>query len=522
MMSDRALMDRRHLLKIGGLAAAGASLPGLLSACASTSPSATPGDAAAGALRVSLAADATTLDPHKQGDLPSMNVLINIFDTLTVRDVDDKLVGGLAERWESKDPRTWRFHLRKGVTFHNGEPCDAAAVAFSIRRLIDPATRSPIVELRLVTDAKVVDASTVDLVTKEPDPILPAKLSLFGGVIVPPKYLKEKGDQAFAEHPVGTGPFTFESWQRDSQITLKANDAYWNGRPGVRQLAFKVMPDPSSSLAALQSGEVDIVTGLTPDAAQQLGDAPGFKVVTSPGVRTYFVSLDTEEGPLKDKRVRQALNHALDVPALITSVLNGAAERTPTLIPRQAFGFDPAVQPFTHDLAKAKSLLAEAGRQAGFSLKFSASTLDKDVAQAIAGQLAQIGVKAEVTLLDPATFKSRLVSDNRKALGAMYFVGNSGWTMDASSNLQSFVRHDRRQSRWNSPEADKLVDSEEQSVEPDVRQKAFAELQRMLADEAPFLYLYQASVLYAVSDKVQWKTNSNGTLAMASARLQTS
>ncbi|TMR26195.1 hypothetical protein ETD85_43350 [Nonomuraea zeae] len=193
-----------------------------------------------------------------------MNVLINVFDTLTVRDASDKLTGGLAERWESEDDKTWRFHLRRNVTFHNGEPCDAAAVAYSIQRLIDPATQSPIVELRLVTGAKVIDPHTVDLVTKEPDPILPAELSLFGGVIVPPKHIKEQGVQAFAEHPVGTGPFTFEQWQRDSQITLKANPSYWNGKPAVGRLTFKVMPDPSSSLAALQSGELDIVTGLTP------------------------------------------------------------------------------------------------------------------------------------------------------------------------------------------------------------------------------------------------------------------
>ncbi|WP_219470024.1 ABC transporter substrate-binding protein [Nonomuraea rhizosphaerae] len=509
---------RRDLFRMGGLAAAGLAAPGLLAACASTSSPAS-GEKAAAALRVSLASDATTLDPQKQGDLSSMNVLINVFDTITVRDTDDKLVGGLAERWESVDPRTWRFHLRQGVTFHNGEPCDAAAVAYSIERLIDPATRSPIVELRLVTKAKVVDDRTVDLITKEPDPILPAKLSLFGGVVVPPKYIKEKGEQAFAEHPVGTGPFTFESWQRDSQITLKANPGYWNGKPAVEQLTFRVMPDPSSSLAALQSGEVDVVTGLTPDAADQLGDAPGFKVVTAPGVRTFFVSLDTTEGPLKDKRVRQALNHALDVPTLIKSVLNGAAERTPTLIPRQAFGFDPAIQPFAHDLAKAKSLLAEAGQSGGFSLKMSASTADKDIAQAISGQLAAVGVKAEVSLLDPATFKGRLVSDNKKALGAMYYVGNSGWTMDASSNLQSFVRHDRRQSRWDNSRADELIDKEEQSVDPETRRKAFTELQNLLIDEAPFLYLYQVSILYAVSDKVRWKTNANGTLAMASAKL---
>jgi peptide/nickel transport system substrate-binding protein len=516
-VTERITMGRRDLLRFGGLAVAGLSMPGLLAACKSGS---NPASNAGKELRVSQAVDATTLDPQKQGDLPSMNVLMNIFDTLTVRDVGDKLVGGLAERWESTSPTTWRFHLRGGVTFHNGEPCDAKAVKYSIERLIDPATKSPIVELRFVKKVDIVDPNTVDVLTSQPDPILPEKMSLFGGVVVPPGYIKQKGDAAFAAKPVGTGPFVFQSWQRDSQIVLTANPKYWGGKPAVDKLTIKVMPDAAASLAALQSGELDIVSSLTPDAAQQLDGTPDIKVVTSPGIRTFFVSLDTlSGGPLAKKEVRQALNHALDVPTLIKAVLNGAAQRTPTLIPHQSFGFDASVQPFAYDVAKAKSLLAQAGYPSGFSLKFSASSADKDIVQAIAGQLQKVGVKAEVTLLDAATFKGRLVSSNKQALGPMYFTGNTGWTLDAESNLQSFVRHDRRQSRWNDPAADKLVDTEEGSVKPDEREAAFTKLQQLMVDEAPFLYLYQISNLFAVNDRVQWKSNSNGTLAFASAKV---
>lgn len=517
MTEHPTTLRRRDLLKIGGVTAFGVSMPGVLTACAGDT---NPASEAGNELRVSQSTDATTLDPHKHGDLPSMHVLINIFDTLTVRDTNDKLVGGLATSWKPMGDKAWRFTLRKGVTFHNGEPFDAEAVKFSIERLVDPKTQSPIVELRYVTHVKVVDEHTADLVTSEPDPILPQKLSLFGGVIIPPKYVKEKGDAAFAEKPVGTGPFVFERWKRDSEVSMKANAKYWKGKPAVDRLVIKIMPDPSSSLAALQSGQLDMVSGLTPDAADQLGDAPDLKIVTSPGIRTFFVSLDTlSGGPLAKKEVRQALNHALDVPTLIKSVLNGAAQRTPTLIPRQAFGFDPAIEAFTHDLAKAKSLLAQAGYPNGFKTKLSASSLDKDIAQAISGQLEKAGVKAEVSLLDAATFKSRLVSENKAALGPMYFSGNTGWTMDAESNLQSFVRHDRRQSRWNSKEADRLVDVEEQTIDSGEREEAFKKLQELMKDEAPFLYLWQTSNVYARNNRLQWKMNANGTLAFASAKL---
>jgi peptide/nickel transport system substrate-binding protein len=207
------------------------------------------------------------------------------------------------------------------------------------------------------------------------------------------------------------------------------------------------------------------------------------------------------------------------VPTLIKSVLNGAGQQTPTLIPHQSFGYDPSVQAFPYDLTKAKTLLAQAGYPNGFTTKLTASAVDKDMAQAISGQLAKIGVKASVSIMDAATFKQRLVSSNKQALGPMYFTGNTGWTMDAESNLQSFIRHDRRQSRWNNPQADKLIDTEEGSVDSATRKKAFAKLQRLLVDEAPFLFLYQGSNLFAVNDRVQWKSNSNGTLAMASAKL---
>jgi peptide/nickel transport system substrate-binding protein len=512
------MMNRRGALKVGGLTAAGTVLAG----CGGGGSSSGGKSGGGNELRLSQATDATTLDPQKQGDLPSMNILINIFDTLTVRNADNKLVAGIATSWKAIKPTTWRFQLRKGVTFHNGEVCDAAAVAFSINRLINPATQSPIVELSSVTTAKVVDPQTVDIITSKPDPILPEKVSLFGGVVLPPKYLKQKGDAGFAAHPVGTGPFSFESRQQDSQVVLKANPKYWGGKPPADKLTIRIMPDPSSSLAALQSGELDLVTNLTPDAGQQLGNSGDLKVVQSPGIRTYFISLDTSGGPLAKKAVRQALNYAVDVPTLIKSVLDGAAQQTPTLIPHQSFGFDKSVPAFRHDKAKATSLLKQAGYASGFATTLTASTVDKDMATAVVGQLAEVGIKAKLTILDPASFKQRLVSSNKKALGDMYLTGNTGWTLDAESNLQSFIRHDRRQSRWNDPAADKLIDAEESSVKPAERQSAFNTLQQMLAQDAPFVYLYQASNVYALTSRLQWKMNANGTLAMGSAKLQKS
>ena len=507
----RPRLSRRDALRLGGLALPALALPGLLSACGSAS------GATGAVLRVAQSSDPKTLDPQKQGDLTSMNVLTNLFDTLTTRGPDNRLAPGLALSWSSPDPLTWRFELRPGVKFHNGEPCDANAVAFSINRLLDPATKSPIVELRYVKQAVVVDESTVDLRCSAPDPIIPAKVSLFGGVAVPPGYLKQVGSAGFAKHPIGTGPFTFEEFQRDHQLRMRANPAYWGGKPAYDELVFLPMPDASSSLASLQSDEVDIVAGLTPDAALQLQGYTGVSIRHYPGIRTSYLSLDTTAGPLRDVRVRRALNHAVDVPLLIKAVLDGKAREVPTMFPREAFGFDPSIAPFTRDVGLAKQLLAEAGFPDGFDTSITAQTADSNLAEAISGLLARVGVRARVDLVDTGTYTSRLTSSNRSALGPIYLAASTGWTLDAESLVQSNVRHDRRQSRWTNPEADRLVDAEEQSLVPADRQRAFTSLQQLLKQEAPFVFLYQIDNVYAVNTRPQWTPGVVGVLGMAKA-----
>ncbi|WP_406068063.1 ABC transporter substrate-binding protein [Streptomyces sp. NBC_01020] len=512
---DRNHPSRRDVVRLGGLLVPAVAAPALLTGCG-----ADPASSAGNVLRVSQPGDATTMDPQKQGDMVSMNALINMFDTLTTRGRDNKLHPRLALSWTARSERTWRFRLRPGVKFHNGEPCDAAAVKFSIERLLDPATKSPIVELRYVKSVSVVDRLTVDVHTTLHDPILPDKLSLFGGVVVPPRYIARAGDEGFANHPVGTGPFTFVSWQRDHQLRMRANPGHWQGRPSVDELVFSPAPNPSSSLAALQSGGVDLVTGLTPDAAQQLDGYTGVTLDSYPGIRTSYLSLNTlDGGPLGDHRVRQALNHAIDVPLLIKAVLGGKAREVPAMIPRGAFGFDPSVKPFTRSAAKARALLAEAGYPHGFSTTLTASNVDSNVAEALSGLLARAGVHARVALLDPGTYAARLTSDDHGALGPMYLAASTVWTLDGESMLQSVVRSDRRQSRWHSKEADRLIDTEELSVDPAERARAFSDLQRLMREQAPFVFLYQLDNILARNARPRWKPGVVGSLAMQNAEV---
>lgn len=507
-------MSRRRALRLGALALPSLAVPAALTGCGAQSAG-----VRGGVLRVAQAEDPSTLDPHKQGDMITMNVLINIFDTLTARDARGRLAPRLALSWSARTKNTWRFRLRRGVRFHNGEPCDAAAVKFSIERILDPATRSPIVELRYVQRVSVVDEHTVDIHTSQHDPILPAKLSLFGGVVVPPKRIAEVGDDAFARHPIGTGPFRFTRWRRDRELRMRRNTGHFHGTPDVEELVFRPLPNPASALAALQSGEVDLVTGLTPDAARQLSGYGGVELESHPGTRTAYLNLDTQVGPLRDRRVRQALNHAVDVPLLIDAVLDGKAREVPAMIPHGTFGFDEKLRPYRRSLRTARRLLAEAGHPDGFSTTLAASNTDAQVAEAISGLLARVGVRARVELLDPGTYSSRLTSKNRHALGPLYLAASSVWTLDGSSMVQSIVRSDRRQSRWRSERADELIDAEELSVSPRARLKAFSELQQLIVDEAPFVPLYQQDIILARTTRAHWTPIVNGSLAMESAEV---
>jgi len=466
------------------------------------------------ALVVAQTADAGTLDPQKQGKMPDMNILINMFDTLVTRDADNKLAPGLATEWKAVNDTTWQFKLRQGVKFHNGEPFNAEAVKFSIDRLNNAATKSPIVELKTVKEVVVVDEYTVNLVTSAPDPIIPNKMVLFGGAMVPPKYIQEKGDDFFAKNPVGTGPFKFVSWKKDHEVVMEANTEYWAGAPKVNKLTFRTIPNFADMVAAVKTGEVDIAANLTADVASQLNGSE-VNVVSAPWIRTFYFVIDTtKDSPLAKKEVRQALNYALDVNTVIDTVLGGHAKRAATLVPSQNFGYDASIKPYEYNPEKAKQLLAQAGYPDGFSTQLDASNLDADIVQALAAQLEKVGVKVQVNLMEAATLTANVTAKKNSPL---YYLGNTGWTMDAMSNFQSYLKSDRRYNAWKNQEADKLVDIEETTIDPDKRMDALKKLQQLLIEEAPYVYLYQLDSIYGMSKNVQWTPNVIGVLNMYNA-----
>ena len=451
--------------------------------------------------------DATTLDPHMHQETPTYNVCRNIYSALVTRTPDEKIVPDLAVSWKVLNDTTWQFKLRKGVKFHNGEEFDANAVKFSIERVINPKTHSPqISDLNAIDHVDVIDKYTVNIVTKKPYPILLARL--FNHFIIPPKYFKEKGADYLALHPVGTGPYVFKKWYKDEKIELVANKNYYRGAPKVKKLIFRPIPEASSRIAELLTGGVDIITNVPPDKLKEIEKSKIARVTTAPSARVIFIVLDmTRESPLKSKKVRQALNYGVDVDSIIKYVLGGNAYRVATPLTPAHFGYDPTIKPYPYDPEKAKKLLAEAGYPNGFKMTLLSPSgrylMDKDVAQAIAGQLNKIGLKINVKVLEWGVYVKQILS--RKTESPMFLLGWGNTTFDADGTLFPMFRSGERLSFYSNPEFDKYVDLARQTLDPKKRKEYYSKALHILYDDPGWIFLYQQKDLYGASKRIKWE-----------------
>lgn len=466
-------------------------------------------------IQVGIQYDVSSFDPQMIGGMTSMSVNINIFDMLVFRDEDGKLCPSIATDWYTIDDVTWQFKIREDAYFTNGEQVNAEAVKFSFDRLINPDTKSPIVELAEVASIDVVDEFTVNIVTNAPDPILPNKTALFGGVILPPKYYSENTPEFLAKNPVGSGPYKFVKWEKDSYVELVANEDHWRGAPAVKRVIFRIIPDLASLMAALKTGEVDLVQKVSPDLATQFENDEAFTIIKADAITTTYICIDPSVAPFDKVEVRQALNYAIDRQTIVDTLYSGAAKLNATLLPKRVFGHDESIEPYPYDPAKAKELLAAAGYPNGFEFNFSADEAQIVAIQAICSYLEAVGIKANLNMMSNATLTTNLTEGK---VDPIYLLSNTGWTMDGFNYVQTFVHSGRRHCRINDPELDALVIKEEQNTDSAVRLEAFSEMQKLLMERAYFVGLWQADNIVVVNSDFDFTPNEIGILWMYTAK----
>lgn len=457
--------------------------------------------------------DVVGLDP---GFLTESAVVVdNIFDTLVTRDENMKLVPSLAESWSQTAPDKWVFKLRAGVKFTNGESMDAAAVKFSIDRVKDPEAAAPTVSyISTVKEVRVIDPLTVEVVTAGPDPLLPTRFSRYPTEVVPPKYVTEVGRKVFAQKPVGTGAYKLLAWEKGTGVTLERNDGYWGKAPQVSRVVFRAIPEASTRVNALLSGEADIITDVSADDRRKIESSEVARVSTVERAgNIVYIGLRSESAPLNDLRVRQALNYAVDKRSIVKYILKDAAVETNSIIGPRDFGYAGEPAGYAYDPEKAKALLAEAGYAQGFSIELDTVSWylkSTDVAQAIAEQLKAIGVRVKINPIESAIYRERVPAGKESPL---YMLGwSSTNTLDADAAVYAILHSGEPYSTYSNPTVDKLLE-EARFAGPDTpRAKLYAEIQAAYIADAPRIFLYQENKYYGVSKRIAWEGRADTAL----------
>lgn len=469
-----------------------------------------PADAQKDTLVVAFDRRMVTLDNNETTDRSALVLYHNWGDTLVYRDPNkQEMVPCLAESFTFIDPTTIEMKLRRGVTFHNGEPFNAEAVRFSMEILKDPKTLNSR-HFRVFKGVEVLDEHTVRIISEKPNPTaLEMIANMFS--IYPPKYYAEVGREGFGNSPVGTGPYQFVSWKQDTEVVFKAYPDYFGGPKGkakIPNLLIRIIPEEVTRVAELMTGGVDLIRGglVSPEQIPLMERNPALKIASAEILRSWYVTMDSmgRSGVefFKDKRVRQAVNHAIDKDEIIETVLKGYATSTPSPANRLHFGFEPDVTVYPYDPAKAKKLLADAGYPNGFTVDYVAYR-DKSVAEAITGYLNAVGIRTNMKWLGGQWD----VVDRNLAAGSVplaYLSWGSFSVFDASSILNRFFMSADPQCYGTTDEVDRLLTEAMNIVDPQKRKALYSKAQKIITEEAFWVPLYNAKVISAMAGNLDF------------------
>jgi peptide/nickel transport system substrate-binding protein len=451
-------------------------------------------------------AEVNSLDPARHNSVPDMNYALHVFDSLYFFDAKGIPQPRLAVSHKLIDETTWELKLRKGVKFHDGTVMTAKDVKFSIDRMLDPAVKPFFASYyNTLKEVTVIDDSTIRIITKAPDPILLNRLA-WSMWILPSELFKKQGAETFFEKPVGTGAFKFVSWSRNDRMVLEANPNYWGGAPKVKRLVFRPVPEISARIAELQTGNADVISGVPPFLLAKLKQIPSITVQPVLTGRPIFVYINCYgQDPLKNKKVRQALNYAIDRKSIIDNILSGSGIPNAVGLTNYHFGFDPSLKPYTYDPAKAKKLLAEAGYPNGFKVEFDSPSgryvMDKEIAEAVAKMLNAIGVQTEIKVMEWGTLVQIYSGKKLKDLG---FIGWGNTLSDADGTLTPFYGStDSPFSYFSTPSLVDKIGRGRVTMDPKKRVAIYKQIQAELFDEAPLIYLYQQIDNYAISKELK-------------------
>ncbi|MFC0470343.1 glutathione ABC transporter substrate-binding protein [Halalkalibacter kiskunsagensis] len=481
--------------------------------------------AAGGDLIIATLSDAVALDPHGSNDVPSGNVSTNIYETLVYYDENMELQEGLAESWEQVDELTLKFTLKEGIKFHDDSDFNAEVVKANIERITDPDIASQRAFLfNDIVEIEVLGDYEIQFKTSEPKASLIYNFAHSGGGMISSEAITadyeamENGENPGSiinESPVGTGFFMFDSWDPGTQVKLVKNPDYWGDENAkLDSVTFKVVPEDLTRVAELETGAVHITEPLSPSDYSRVEGTDGMHVVESDSLSLSYIGFNTEKEPFNDPKVRQAISMAIDKEAVVEGVFNGVGVPAKGPLAPEVVGYDADVPSLEYDVEKAKELLAEAGYADGFSTTISTNDSRErmDLAEYTQAVLAEIGIDVSIDVVEWGAYLDKTANGQHD----MFILGWSSATGDADYALAPLFHSDNvgapgNRTFYKNDEVDALLESAEKEVDQDRRLELYKEVQELLVEEAPMIYIHHKIELNGVRDEVQgfWR-HQNG------------
>ena len=471
-------------------------------------------------LVVAFGSGSPTLDPIMRSLGVAYSWQRHIFDTVTWVGRDGTVQPRIATTWSSDSNNTWTLAIRQGVKFQNGDPLTAQDVAASIMDALKNPKSQVAHFITSVSNAVATNDHTVQITTSTPDPLLPMGLTQIP--VMPEAYMQKVGRDAFDQHPIGTGPYSFVGWLAQDHLDLKAWSGYWGKQPAYTYVKLEVIPDAATRVASLLSGQIQVAENVAPQDFSRIKSSGKAYISAEPGFRTIYLAMDDYrkadspgfasgmDNPFLKPLVRKAVAEAIDLKAIRTKLFDGAAEPATQFMPPSAETYDSSVEGFSYNPNDAKSLLAQAGYPNGFSVKLDATThhylQDDLVAQAIAGMLGQVGIKVDLNVLPSSAFFTKVDKGEESFYMAGWGTTNPFATYDALYHCvdasHGFGKNNAE--HYCNTAADKLM--LDASAQFDATKRVPIERQAM-ADtrkDVAYIPLYYQDVIAGVSDTVSW------------------
>jgi peptide/nickel transport system substrate-binding protein len=437
----------------------------------------------------------TNLDPRVGTDAQSQRIYKLIFDALVQKDEHFNLKPMLAESWEIPDPLTYVFHIRRGITFHDGRPLTARDVKYTLDSIMSGKLRTPkSATFRPIKTIETPDDYTMIIRLSEPFAAMLWNVSDGAIGIVP-----YGSDDRFNGAPIGSGPFRFVSQEQDKDVVIARNDRYWGAEPHIGRVEFMVVPDTTTRALELRKGSADAaINALTSDMVLAIQREPTLGVTTAAGTIYTYIAPNLRDPILKDARVRQALAYAIDRDQIIRYLWRGFARPANSILPPQHWAYDASGRDYPHDPARARQLLDAAGYperngvRFHLTLKTSTDEYNRLLAAILQQQLRDVGIALDIRTYEFATWYADIVKGAFQLFTGLRWIGGN-----EDPDIFEYVFHSasvppRRANRgfYSNPRVDALIEQARGEVDQQKRRQAYVEVQEILNQDLPYIHLW--------------------------------